>query len=326
MMTYEDFKGKVTEEFMSYMPEQYKNMELNVYKANKINRTLDALIIVDSSDGEHISPTIYINDMYNQYMKCADFEAVMSDSVEVMVVAMEEIDNVCAINLVTAKDNIVFQLINTEQNKELLENIPCREFLDLSIIYRLVTKIDEGGTQSAVITNELAEKLGFTEEQLLKLAVENTRRIFPPVVKTLADIMRELLQAEMQPEMLPEIADSMFDELSEETMMWVISNDRGIYGAISMLYEDKLHELALEVDDDLYILPSSMHEVMAVRASMCDDPYEYAEMVSDINMRDLLLEERLSNQVYHYDKDLRKITLATDTPNKRLDRAEADSE
>ncbi len=31
------------------------------------------------------------------------------------------------------------------------------------------------------------------------------------------------------------------------------------------------------------------------------------------------LDERLSNQVYHYDKDLRKVTLATDTPNKRLD-------
>ena len=31
------------------------------------------------------------------------------------------------------------------------------------------------------------------------------------------------------------------------------------------------------------------------------------------------MEERLSNQVYHYDKDLRKLSLATDTPNKRLD-------
>jgi hypothetical protein len=31
------------------------------------------------------------------------------------------------------------------------------------------------------------------------------------------------------------------------------------------------------------------------------------------------LEDRLSNQVYHYDKDLRKLTMATDTPNKRID-------
>ena len=36
-------------------------------------------------------------------------------------------------------------------------------------------------------------------------------------------------------------------------------------------------------------------------------------------MQEVALEERLSNQVYHYDKDLRKLTLATDTPNKRLD-------
>ena len=42
-------------------------------------------------------------------------------------------------------------------------------------------------------------------------------------------------------------------------------------------------------------------------------------MVAEINMGQVALDERLSNQVYHYDKDLRKVTLATDTPNKRLD-------
>lgn len=31
------------------------------------------------------------------------------------------------------------------------------------------------------------------------------------------------------------------------------------------------------------------------------------------------LEERLSDQVYHYDKDLKKLSIATDIPNKRLD-------
>ena len=44
-----------------------------------------------------------------------------------------------------------------------------------------------------------------------------------------------------------------------------------------------------------------------------------ADMVSEVNMSDVSLEERLSNQVYFYDKDLRKISMATDTPNRRLD-------
>jgi len=98
----------------------------------------------------------------------------------------------------------------------------------------------------------------------------------------------------------------------------VISNQRGINGAVSMLYEDGLHELAEKLDSDLYIMPSSVHEVIAVSSNM-GDPNELAQMVADTNMDQVSLDERLSNQVYHYDKDLRKLSLATDTPNKRLD-------
>ena len=85
-----------------------------------------------------------------------------------------------------------------------------------------------------------------------------------------------------------------------------------------MLYEEGLHGLAEKLGSDLYIMPSSIHEVIAVSANM-GDPNELAEMVAEINMDQVSLDERLSNQVYHYDKDLRKLSLATDTPNKRLD-------
>mgnify|MGYP004699002929 FL=1 len=115
-----------------------------------------------------------------------------------------------------------------------------------------------------------------------------------------------------------EIAQMILGEISQDQMMWVITNDRGINGAVSMLYEEKLHTLAEKLESDLYILPSSVHEVIAVSASM-GEPNQLAEMVAEINMAQVSLEERLSNQVYHYDKDLRKLTLATDTPNKRLD-------
>lgn len=47
---------------------------------------------------------------------------------------------------------------------------------------------------------------------------------------------------------------------------------------------------------------------------MPDDP---AEMVAAINMDQVSIDERISNQVYHYDKNLRTIRLTTDTPNKR---------
>ena len=82
--------------------------------------------------------------------------------------------------------------MNTEQNKEMLRDMPNRSFQDLSIIYRWIVKTDVEGIQSTVIHDSLAEKLGISEEQMFKLAVENTRRIFPPTVKSMNDVIRDM--------------------------------------------------------------------------------------------------------------------------------------
>lgn len=315
MMNYEIFKEVVAEKFKGYLPEQYQEMKMEIRSVEKVNCMIDGINLLDQNSTIIVSPTIYINDMYEHYQSCNDLEDVLQSAADIMARGMNEVPQIPSFNLAEAKDHIVFQLVNTEQNKEMLAGVPHREFQDLSIIYRWIVKMDTEGIHSTVIKNKLAENLGLQEEQLFKLAAENTRRLLPPCVQSMNDIIREIFVKEGMPE---EIADMMFEVMPPERTMWVISNDRGINGAISMLYEDKLHALAQQLEDDLYILPSSIHEVIAISASM-GEPNELAQMVAEINMNQVALEERLSNQVYHYDKDLRKLSLATDTPNKRLD-------
>ena len=315
MMNYEIFKEVVAEKFMDYMPEQYQGMRLRVEPVNKVNKVLDGITLVGSGAGRNVSPTLYINHMYEHYLETENLQEVLQSAARRMDMAFKEMPEVGDVNLESAKDNIVFQVINTLQNEDMLRDMPHREFQDLSIIYRWVVKVDENGIQSSAIRNNLAEQLGMNEEQLFKCAVENTRRIFPPIVKSMNDVIREMFISDGMP---AEVADMMIGEMPEDKMMWVISNDRGINGAGSMLYEDNLHKLAMKLETDLYILPSSVHECIAVSTNV-GDPYELAEMVSEINMGQVALEDRLSNQVYHYDKDARRLTLATDTPNKRLD-------
>lgn len=72
----------------------------------------------------------------------------------------------------------------------------------------------------------------------------------------------------MKDGMPPEIADMMIAEMPEDQQMYVISNDKGINGAVSMLYEDGLHDLAEKLGSDLFILPSSVHEVIAISANI----------------------------------------------------------
>ena len=314
MMDYEIFKEVVKGSFLSHMPESYQGMEVRVDPVVKVNRKLDGLSLLAKSEETMISPTLYINDMYEEYLKTGDLQATLRDAAEAMDEVFREAE-VPPLDISTAKDNIIFQLVNTMQNEDMLKNLPHREFQDLSIMYRWVVDVEQKGLASIVISNDLAKSLGMGEEQLFKAAAENTRRILPPVVQSMNEVMRDMFLADGMPK---ELADLMIGEQEPEMTMWVISNDRKIDGAASMLYEDKLHDLAERVGTDLYILPSSVHEVIAVSVEM-GEPEELAQMVAEVNMDQVDLSERLSNQVYHYDKDLRKITLATDTPNKRLD-------
>ena len=314
MMDYEIFKEVVKESFLSYMPKGYQDMEVRVTPVDKVNRKLDGISLLAQNENTMISPTLYINDMYEKYSKTGDLQATLREAAEAMDEAFREAE-VPPLDISTAKDNIIFQLVNTMQNEDLLKKLPHRDFQDLSIIYRWVVGVEQQGISSVVINNHVAESLGMGEEELFKAAAENTRRILPPVVQSMNEVMRDMFVADGMPK---ELADLMVGEQEPEMTMWVISNERKIEGAASMLYEDKLHSLAEKVGTDLYILPSSVHEVIAVSVEM-GEPEELARMVAEINMDQVDLSERLSNQVYHYDKDLRKITLATDTPNKRLD-------
>ena len=314
MMDYEIFKEVVKESFLSYMPKGYQDMEVRVTPVDKVNRKLDGLSLLAQNENTMISPTLYINDMYEKYSKTGDLQATLREAAEAMDEAFREAE-IPPLDISTAKDNIIFQLVNTMQNEDLLKKLPHRDFQDLSIIYRWVVGVEQQGLSSVVINNHVAESLGMGEEQLFRAAAENTRRILPPVVQSMNEVMRDMFVADGMPK---ELADLMIGEQEPEMTMWVISNERKVDGAASMLYEDKLHSLAERVGTDLYILPSSVHEVIAVSVEM-GEPEELARMVAEVNMDQVDLSERLSNQVYHYDKDLRKITLATDTPNKRLD-------
>lgn len=308
-MNYEEFKKKLVESIKEYLPEEYKEAEVEVNQIMKVNCTLDALILKGLS--EKVAPTIYINHMYEYYRKTEDFEETVKMVANIIEDGMKTISKVGHIDFSNTEDKIIFQLINTEQNKEMFEKgVPHREFKDLSIIYRYVVKAEEHEIQSAIITIGLQEHIGMSEEELYKAAVENTRRILPPTVKSMKECVFEMHTAIGE---CPEQAD--FIMMPD---MWIISNNRHINGATSMLYEDVLYELSNTLGSDLYILPSSKHEVIVIKAIECD-PLELAQMVAQINMEQVELTDRLSNQVYYYSRDLRKVTLATDTPNKRLD-------
>ena len=203
------------------------------------------------------------------------------------------------------RNRICYKLVNAERNKEMLSDMPHIRILDLALVFYVLLNIDKDGTQTIAVRNYMQDIWKVSTETLYEEAKQNTSRLFPCDIKPMRDIIREMMELEMDKDSV----DEYFDMMPEEDVpveMYVISNKFRISGAVAIFYKDVLKNLANQLDCDLYILPSSIHETIAVPASM-GTPEELAEMVHDANMNVVQLSERLSNQVYHYDKDARKL-------------------
>lgn len=295
-MTYNEFKNMVNEKILEYMPDEFRNHELITFPVEKTNATLDGLSI--KNDG--ISPIIYINDMYQAYLQGDDLEQVLRNTCDLIV---ERYDEAPSIKMDATRENlkekIVFRIINTQMNLSMLEHVPHRAFQDLSIIYEIVFYQDDMLCEIKV-THDIAKTIGMNEEKLFHCAYINTKRMFPIVVRSVLDILRENFIVESTP-CLPMDKD-----------LWAITNVQNYYGAASMLYEDRLYELAEKLESNLYILPSSVHEVLAIAEDIAE-PEEIMEAVSYVNTDVVEYEELLANSVYFYDRNTRQITMVTET-------------
>lgn len=314
-MNYEEFKKVVEKEFMDYIPEELKHLKLNISPVQRVNETKDAMTFWNPDQTGWVSPTIYVNDLYERYLELEEYQRVFRKEAEELLKVIKEPPVSFDLDWQNAKENIVIQLINTEQNKELLKDMPHREFHDLSIVYRWIVGKDEQGMYSALIKNDHMMSIGLDEEQLYRVATENYTRLFPPVIISMDDFMEEMLMEYDVPE---EVEDMLFPDHAASAKMWIITNDEKKFGAATMLYDEVLHRVARRMHSDLFILPSSVHETIAVSVNI-GDAKALAEMVNEINMSQVELADRLSNQVYHYDRKTHKLTMATNTPHKRLD-------
>lgn len=324
MMNYEMFKEVIKEQILNYMPKGYEGCKVEICPILRVNQKLDALELLipmkESRQFMDVKPRIYLNYMYEDYKENGNLKETLEMAAQTLDDGYWDIkENKTSSFLENVEDKLFMQLINEEQNKELLKTLPHRQFQDLAIIYRIAAEITPNQMGSALVDNKLAKRIGMKESELYDTAFINTKKLFPPTVKSMNEVLFGLMG-----DVMP--AETMLEEMEEaplEQLMYVISNKQQINGATSILYEGELHKLAEKLGTDLYLMPSSIHESIAVPADAAD-PNELAQMVTDINMSQVRLDERLSNQVYHYDKEQRKISLATDTPNKRLDRIVAE--
>ncbi|MBO4638065.1 MAG: hypothetical protein J5685_13095 [Clostridiales bacterium] len=310
MYSYEEFKEKMVNELPAAMGARGEEYIIRTMPVTKRGKLKDGFCLYEKNDTSDtlIMPTMYFDDIFADYSRSGDFERELTKTVLCMrngIAKGRTLRN--SIDIDNIRDRVVFQLINTGENSSILADSPHRKFLDLSVIYRWVVSVDPTGFSSALITNDLAESAGLDEQELFRLAYENTRVILPEHIVDFDDMVKDLSARDTDSDI-----EEMWDEYCSKVKMFMLTNNCGTMGASVLLYDNILCDLAERIKSDLYILPSSVNEVIAVGA-FNTDPGQLIDLVRHVNATDVAEGEVLSDNIYYYSRSSGRLyTVATD--------------
>ena len=86
----------------------------------------------------------------------------------------------------------------------------------------------------------------------------------------------------------------------EPSGLSVLSNREGFHGAAAILYPGELKRAADQLQNDLVVLPSSIHEVLLLPDDPGQDYGMLTRLVQEINRNEVEQEEWLSDHPYRY--------------------------
>lgn len=257
-------------------------MEATVNMVQKGNTTLTGISIGYGP----IRPTVYMEHFEKEYGD--NYLVVANEMIETCKHAMEsairksiDVDKITTWNYAQTHLKLCISPKGT--------NTDCvvYPYLDLELYVRVV--VNENASYK--VKMEMLKPWNITTKQLLNAAMDCTKPMYE--MKSMAELLYEMTGNENYLEM-------PVDSITATT------KDR-LNGASIIYCKDILKFIADSLEDDVMILPSSIHEVLLRPASEMNLE-ECSKMVAEINENEVEPEEVLSDHAYIFHRDTMEIT------------------
>ncbi len=122
---------------------------------------------------------------------------------------------------------------------------------------------------------------------------------------------REVFEYKGIMELLKDMVGEIDESMEEKCRLYFFGNQTRAYGAVAILRTDILEKFAEEIGGNFYIIPSSIHELLLLpdRGMDDNDDASLREMIEMVNNHEVSNEERLSYNLYYYDKESKKVEI-----------------
>lgn len=291
--------SKFADEFTKHMTAQFKNLEVRRADVDKLQgQSYHGLVLKDPSGPVGVS--VNLDNYFHRLEEGQSMNDVLTEAYS-DILQMDLTPPVPDLEMLKdydmMKQHLILQLVPMEGNEEMLGKVPHRQFLDMAAVCRFLLPREGNGEASILVTHENLKAYGISEETVLSDAQYYSREHHPLTVKNIVDVL---------------FGPGGHEEEGGKNMLWVVSNDCGRYGASAVTYPEALCEIGDRIGADYYLVPSSVHEMLAVPDGTGVDAAGLDAMVHSVNMTEVSEEDRLTNHSYHYDRKRKLLEYAAE--------------
>ena len=254
--------------------------------------------ILITKEGVNAAPTIYMENYYLDYLKGMDVSEIGDKVIAVYreTSLSENIDMGFFNDYEQVREHLFIKVVNLEKNRELLQEVPYEEYLDLAITVYCKVKNKLVGNGSILIKNSHLSLWNVDAKKVLEDALENSKN-------------REKMKVRHIFEMLRSIGPCCVKSIplcEEDLSMYVVTTNDGYYGALYMALPSRLKEMSEIIGGNFYIIPSSVHELIII-SSECGDFDSLSTMIREVNETAVGREEVLADHPYYYNASEEKL-------------------
>ncbi len=314
-MNKEQFIDLVTSHILEYLPEEYRDAQVEVMERAKNNDTMLHGLIIHSGEKKDMeaAPIFYLEPYFDAYrFGEKDMEDVMHELARDYLQVIRNMPQFDLPDMTKEgiKDRIYVKVVNTRSNQERLKDLvslPVDGGLSLTVYIDMDTPKRDAMIQ---ITKDLASRMDFEERELMQTAMRNTVQEHPAELVEMKKVMMDMSGfRKLQPgDNLLGDNRSPVDDLS----MLVLSNADKFFGATALFYPEIKAQIADVTGGSYYVLPSSVHELIVLPDNGSFDERELARMVQSVNSCEVSPEEQLGNKVLYYNASMDRLMVAVD--------------
>ncbi len=311
MINFDEFANELMDAINAIFEDEGAGKTVEIREITKNNNvTLKGLTIHE--ENSNVSPNIYLEGFYKDYLAGASLDTIADKVIGIFESnkAPKEMQGIADMlcNFDCVKDSIVTRLVNTERNGEALVNMPHSEFLDLTVVYCVNLESVNGGVSGSVkVTNDLMSHWGITIEELDAIARKNDIINCQYYYQSLDEFIMKMM---MNSGLSEEEAAEYIEQCGSPVPFNILRNKDSIYGATALLHSEILERFSDECGGDLYIIPSSVHELLVLPVDTSHPVEEYQYLIEEVNENEVSEEEFLSNSLYLYSRDAKEVSIA----------------